>query len=117
MPPQVAEMKFTLQQLVKLDAFKDRQFAAGLCGACIAGTAAAMVTHPIDTAKTCMQSDMAGTTYSSACAALPKLYKDGGVRAFYRGGAARTVRVCGAFFVCMTIRDYAVDYKTTREQQ
>jgi hypothetical protein len=104
-------------QLVKLDAFKDRQFAAGLCGACIAGTAAAMVTHPIDTAKTCMQSDMAGTTYSSARAALPKLYADGGVRAFYRGGAARTVRVCGAFFVCMTIRDYAVDYKTTREQQ
>lgn len=103
-------------QLAKLDTFKDKQFAAGLCGACIAGTVAAMATHPIDTAKTCMQSDMAGVTYSSARAALPKLVAEGGVRALYRGGAARTARVCGAFFVCMTIRDYAIDYKTGREQ-
>jgi solute carrier family 25 (mitochondrial 2-oxodicarboxylate transporter), member 21 len=75
-----------------------------------------MVTHPIDTAKTCYQSDMAGVTYSSARAALSKLVAEGGVRALYRGGAARTTRVCGAFFVCMTIRDYAIDYKTAREQ-
>jgi solute carrier family 25 2-oxodicarboxylate transporter 21 len=88
-----------------------RSFAAGLCGACVAGTGAALLTHPIDTAKTCMQSDMSGARYASARAALPQLLADGGVPSLYRGGLARTVRLCGAFFVCMTVRDMATDYK------
>eukprot|EP00928_Gymnodinium_smaydae_P026920 TRINITY_DN20981_c0_g3_i1.p1 TRINITY_DN20981_c0_g3~~TRINITY_DN20981_c0_g3_i1.p1 ORF type:complete len:273 (-),score=33.70 TRINITY_DN20981_c0_g3_i1:158-976(-) len=101
--------------LAKMDIFRERQFAAGLCGACIAGTAAAWVTHPVDTAKTCMQSDMAGTTYTTARCAMSRLVAEGGLRALFRGGAARTTRVCGAFFVCMSIRNLAIDFKTTRE--
>ena len=77
----------------------------------MAGTGAALLTHPIDTAKTCMQSDMSGVRYASARAALPQLLADGGVPSLYRGGLARTVRLCGAFFVCMTVRDMAIDYK------
>ena len=103
-------------QLSQMDIFKGKEFVAGLSGACIAGTAAALLTHPVDTAKTCMQSDLSGATYSSARAAMPKLMAEGGVQAFYRGGAARTLRLCGAFFVCMTIRDAAIDYKTAHEE-
>ena len=95
-------------------AFKDKPFAAGLTGACVAGTLAAMATHPVDTAKTVMQADMHGSVYPSARAALPKLMAEGGIPSLYKGGMARTVRLCGALFVCMSIRDLAIDYKTSR---
>jgi len=98
-------------QLTKQPVFEGKEFLAGFSGACIAGTAAALLTHPVDTAKTCMQSDMSGETWASARAAMPKLMEQGGIGAFYRGGAARTARLCGAFFVCMSLRDLATDYK------
>jgi len=69
------------------------------------------MTHPIDTAKTCMQSDLAGVKYTSATQALGEVYKQGGIRALYQGGAARTVRICGAFFIVGNIREFATTYK------
>jgi len=84
---------------------------ASIAGSSAAGTFAACVTHPIDTAKTLMQSDLAGKRYTSATQALVSAYKEGGIRALYKGGMARTVRICGAFFIVGNIREYALDYK------
>ena len=86
-------------------------FAAGLIGACISGTLSALLTHPVDTAKTCFQADLTGKTYSSATSAFFTVYKQGGVGALFNGAAARTTRLCGAFFINGMVRDQAMKYK------
>ena len=96
--------------------FRRNELQASIVGSCIGGTVAAMLTHPVDTAKTCFQSDMAGETYPNARTALRKVYAEGGVRALYGGGMARTARLCGAFFIINNVREYAVDWKTRRER-
>ena len=35
----------------------------------------------------------------------------------YGGGLARTARVCGAFFIINMVREYAVQWKTAKEDQ
>jgi solute carrier family 25 2-oxodicarboxylate transporter 21 len=87
--------------------------AAGICGASLAGILVSTLTHPVDTCKTCVQSDMLGRTYPSAFQTSTILYSQGGVSALFKGLIPRVTRVCGAFFVCMTLRDMAIDYKTT----
>ena len=84
---------------------------SSVLGAMLAGTFAAGVTHPIDTSKTLMQSDLSGSKFTSATHALSETYKTGGIRALYKGGFARTLRICGAFFIVGNIREYAVNYK------
>lgn len=94
--------------------FDDNPFAAMLTGACSAGTIAALLTHPVDTAKTCIQSDMTGKEgWKNARTALPRLIREGGIRSLYQGGLARTLRLCGAFLVCMTLREKAIDFKSS----
>ena len=58
-----------------------------------------------------MQSDLSGSKFTSATHALSETYKTGGIRALYKGGFARTLRICGAFFIVGNIREYAVNYK------
>lgn len=89
--------------------------AAGICGASLAGILVSTVTHPVDTCKTCVQSDMSGRTYPSAFSAVTVLYRQGGVSALFKGLIPRVTRICGAFFVCMTLRDIAIDYKTSSQ--
>ena len=99
--------------LVKdIPSLSDRPFMAGVVGACLAGTTAAILTHPVDTAKTCVQSDMQGTVWPNARAAMPKLVAEGGIPSLFKGMVPRTFRLCGAFFVCMTLQDMAIGYKT-----
>jgi hypothetical protein len=90
----------------------DRPLMASIVGACTAGTLAAITTHPIDTAKTCIQSDMTGTTWTSTIGTMQTLVRVGGISSLYRGMVPRTVRLCGAFFVCLMVRDGAM--KTRR---
>jgi hypothetical protein len=89
--------------------FHDKPLAAGVTGACLAGALSAIITHPVDTAKTKIQADIAGTQYPSAISALKQMWKKKGM---FKGALPRTVRICGAFFVCMSLRDVATDYKT-----
>ena len=112
---QLEEIKAAQRSLTEALAEKN-ELQASIVGSCIGGTVAAMLTHPVDTAKTCFQSDMAGETYPNARTALRKVYNEGGVRALYGGGMARTARLCGAFFVINNVREYAVDWKTRRER-
>ena len=100
----------------KVSFFDDKPFAAALTGACFAGVSAGLLTHPFDTAKTCMQADMKGEEFQSARQALPKLIRERGFTSLFRGGAARALRNCGAFYTCMSLREYAIDYKTASEE-
>mmetsp|Transcript_62391 Transcript_62391/g.75086 ORF Transcript_62391/g.75086 Transcript_62391/m.75086 type:complete len:281 (+) Transcript_62391:81-923(+) len=95
-----------------IDFFDGKPFAANIMGACIAGITAGTLTHPIDTAKTVIQADLSGKQYSTARAAFPMLINEGGIPSLFKGYISRTVRICGAFFVCMSIREYALDIKT-----
>ncbi|CAB9504534.1 Mitochondrial carrier protein [Seminavis robusta] len=92
----------------------DQPFMAGVLGACLAGTTAAVLTHPVDTAKTCMQSDMNGTVWATARSAMPKLVAEGGIQALFKGMVPRTFRLCGAFLVCMSLQDMAIGYKSNK---
>ena len=91
--------------------FSENNFAASVLGACLAGTTAAILTHPVDTVKTCIQSDMSGKTWPSMRESLPHLYNEGGLASLYRGMIPRTIRTCGAFFLCMSLQSMATDYK------
>jgi hypothetical protein len=42
---------------------------------------------------------------------IPQLYSKGGLGVLYKGGLARTGRLCGAFFIVNTLREYAMRYK------
>ena len=92
--------------------YDDKPFAVAVTGACFAGVSAGLLTHPFDTAKTCVQADMKGIEFASARQAIPKLLREQGVTSLFRGGAARALRNCGAFYICMSIREMAIDYKT-----
>jgi hypothetical protein len=92
---------------------REDKYLQNAIGACaIAGVTASLVTHPVDTAKTNVQADLAGKTFSSAIQAMPKLYAEGGIPAFYRGGLARCIRTVGAFIVVSSMREAMVQHKT-----
>jgi len=92
---------------------REEKYLQNAIGACaIAGVTASLVTHPVDTAKTVVQADLPGKSFSSALQAIPKLYAEGGIGAFYRGGAARCVRTVGAFIVVSSMREAMIQHKT-----
>ena len=97
--------------------FEGKPFAAAVTGACIAGVSAGLLTHPFDTAKTCVQSDMVGAKWTSARQAMPTLVRESGVTSLFRGGAARALRNCGAFYICMSLREMAIDFKTVQADE
>jgi solute carrier family 25 phosphate transporter 23/24/25/41 len=55
------------------------------------GITAATLCYPLDTIRRRMQ--MKGTTYTSQAHAFATIYKTEGLRGFYRGWAANTVKV------------------------
>lgn len=100
-------------RLVKeIPSLQERPFLASVLGACLAGVSAGILTHPADTAKTCVQSDMEGRIWPTARATIPKILAEGGLPNLFRGMVPRTFRMCGAFFVCMTVQDVAIGYKS-----
>ena len=100
---------FTARLTHTLSFYHDKPLAAGITGACVAGALSAIITHPVDTAKTKIQADMTGTQYSSASSTIKQMWKE---KEMFRGVLPRTMRICGAFFICMSLRDMATDYKT-----
>ena len=66
------------------------------------------MTHPVDTAKACMQGHGVERVEPEA---LGQVYREHGVGGLYRGGAARTGRICGAFFIVDNVREAAMKYK------
>lgn len=54
---------------------------------------------------------MSGFKFIFVMYVLFEMYKMGGICVLYKGGFARIVRICGAFFIVGNIREYVVNYK------
>merc|ERR1712070_1025218 len=89
-PVIVGELQNTYQQ---------SESTAKMCGAIASGIIAASVSHPLDTIKTCMQGDIAKTSYGSVSHTASELYAEGGPSRFFRGYAWRTGRMICAMFI------------------
>ncbi len=60
----------------------------------ITGSAVAVITQPIDTIKTRMQTDYQGVAIKNMRDAIHSIYKDGGVKGFFTGTTPRAIN-CG----------------------
>jgi len=87
------------KQFFKMPLFENKPILAKISGCCISGIAASLITHPIDTAKTRIQSDIAGSKYKGLASTVMNIYHEGGIKTLYKGGIARTTRACGAFLI------------------
>lgn len=67
--------------------------SAALAGAVGGGVLASLLSHPMDTVKTCMQGDIKGERYTTLTKTARQLYSEGGIGAFYRGVGWRTSRL------------------------
>jgi len=81
---------------------------SAMCG----GTIAALLTHPIDTAKTCVQSDLVKDKYPTAIYTIKHLYEKGGISVLFKGVVPRTLRLCGACFVISQVREAMIRFKS-----
>lgn len=94
------------QKLVESESwFNGRSFASSLAAASIAGTAASLLSHPIDTSKTMYQADLEGKSFRSAFSAFKTVVRDKGVAALFVGAAPRIFRAIGAAFVIGNVRE------------
>lgn len=93
----------------------ERPFPASVCwmvGSSLSGIVAAVLSQPIDTAKTLVQADIAGGHSRSAWHAAWKLMRKDGPRALFRGIAPRALRLCCSFYVINSVREAAISIKT-----
>ena len=103
-------------KLMQQPGWEERFLPAAILGSCAAGVLANAASHPIDTAKTVIQADVAGARYSGGMlATILALGRASGVARLYTGGLARTIRTCGAFFVVSTLRERFIQLKVSRE--
>merc|ERR1712130_916280 len=96
------------------DYFRSNKIATSLISAIMGGSFAAVLTHPVDTAKTCVQSDLEGTKYKNAMSTAKYLYQTGGIPVLFKGVIPRTLRLCGACFVITNVRTQMMNFKRYR---
>lgn len=77
------------------DYFRENRITTSIVSAILGGSFAAVLTHPVDTAKTCVQSDLEGSKYPNATWTAKYLYKEGGLPVLFKGVVPRTLRLCG----------------------
>eukprot|EP01130_Rhizamoeba_saxonica_P010227 TRINITY_DN418_c0_g1_i2.p1 TRINITY_DN418_c0_g1~~TRINITY_DN418_c0_g1_i2.p1 ORF type:complete len:294 (+),score=46.73 TRINITY_DN418_c0_g1_i2:84-965(+) len=94
------------------DYFVHNHLKTAIVSSTIAGIIAAILTHPIDTVKTCIQADMERKLHPNLASSFPQLYKQGGIKSLYRGFIFRTMRLSGAFFIINNLREYWINKKS-----
>ena len=65
----------------------------------ISGVFVAVLSHPFDVAKTCMQGDLSRATYGGSLASLRTLLNDGGAARLLRGCTWRTVNITATVYI------------------
>jgi len=78
--------------------------SAKVMAAVTAGVAAATLSHPIDTVKTCMQGDLERKVYQTVTKTASTLYQEGGIRRLFRGWGWRTGRTVLSTFLLNEFR-------------
>jgi hypothetical protein len=82
---------------------------SNIYGSLITGTIASLITHPFDTTKTIIQSDL--TKNYNTFKTMNEIIKNNGITYLYKGCVPRVFRTCGAFGICISIQDFAYSYK------
>merc|ERR1712083_967035 len=93
---------------------RSNPISSSILSAIMGGSFAAVLTHPVDTAKTCIQADIEGVTYKNAMFAGRHLLKTKGIPALFTGVIPRTLRLCGACFVITNTRTAMLKFKSWR---
>ena len=96
------------------DFFRENTITTSIVSAIMGGSFAAVLTHPVDTAKTCVQSDLEGTKYPNAIWTTKYLWNNGGLPILFKGVIPRTLRLCGACFVITNTRQAMLAFKKWR---
>jgi hypothetical protein len=74
--------------------------SAAVAAAVAGGVFACFASHPMDTAKTCMQGDLARERFGTVAQTMRTLVQEGGVGALYRGASWRCLRqICSVFLL------------------
>ena len=100
------------KRLMQQPGWEESYWSSAVLGSCAAGVIANLASHPVDTAKTVFQADIAGATYTGFWSTLSKLYAQNGLRSLYLGGLPRVIRGCGAFFIVSSLREHSTQTKT-----
>lgn len=96
----------------------DNKFVQTFAPSVIAGSLSAILTHPLDTIKTCMQADLANKSIKNVAQDIYDGVKaggaqKGGITAFYRGVIARIVGVA----ISMTSEYQCMNFFTRKYQE
>ena len=70
-----------------------------LAASMLGGVIGALLSHPFDVAKTCMQGDLARATYGGSFEAMRALLRDGGIARLYHGATWRTVNITATVWI------------------
>mmetsp|Transcript_83209 Transcript_83209/g.101963 ORF Transcript_83209/g.101963 Transcript_83209/m.101963 type:complete len:284 (+) Transcript_83209:853-1704(+) len=96
------------------DEFKNRFGSSNLfvtLGASLLGALpAAILSHPMDTVKTCMQGDIERNQYNNMRQSLIKIYYDGGISRMYAGFGWRYSRMACTIFIVNRAKLYLAPY-------
>jgi hypothetical protein len=80
-----------------------------LIGSVVTGTLSSLITHPFDTTKTVIQSNLGKNL--KLFPTMKDLYNTYGIRHLYRGALPRVLRACGAFTICMHLEEAYLNRK------
>ncbi len=70
-----------------------------LAASMLGGVIGALLSHPLDVAKTCMQGDLPRATYGGSFEALRTLLRDGGVARLFHGATWRTINITATVWI------------------
>jgi len=103
-------------QIIQERSPETSEVSAFFYGSLVGGVIAAIMTHPADTAKTCIQADIDGSMYKNARHAAREYYTNYGFQSLYRGFIPRATRAIGAAFIVSGIREKAIQFKTEQQR-
>ena len=89
--------------------FEIDKFNTNIISSILTGTCASLITHPFDTAKTVIQSNLGQK--KSLLPTIRYLINEYGLSYLYRGGIPRVLRTCGAFTICIYVEDLYINFK------
>ena len=86
--------------------FQNNHSISNLLGSCGSGVFSTLISHPFDTAKTRIQSDLIGNKYISIGQTIYKIIKQEGIRSLFIGIMPRSLQISSAFFIINSVKDY-----------
>eukprot|EP00924_Labyrinthula_sp_SR-Ha-C_P007559 snap_masked-scaffold_110-processed-gene-0.4-mRNA-1 protein AED:0.06 eAED:0.06 QI:0/-1/0/1/-1/1/1/0/279 len=102
------------KEIMNMKGWENSFYLGSLSGAILAGVISNLLSHPVDTVKTLQQADMEKKKFRNSFISGKEVWKEEGIKGFFKGGFARTVRGCGAFFVVSSLREQAIRNKTEK---